>query len=99
VRIWTLGVAFSFGYQWHNWYGGTLLDATVLFSQGRTWENPKHRSDVLIASGLRLAYNWEFAPHWSVVPHAEGLFALNRITMQLDGHDAYKPRACSAGSD
>jgi hypothetical protein len=90
VRVWAIGADFSVGYRLGPLYGGTLLDAGLLFSQGGGVYNPKSSRDGLGAAGLRVAYLWDIAEHWALVPRADGLVALDRITMNLDGGEVFK---------
>ena len=90
VRAWSYGATFAFGFQSQGLYGGALFDAGQLSSRGVNVSSSKPDRSWYTATGIRVAYRWQLAQSWALVPRVDGLIALNTLKFLLKGGEVYK---------
>lgn len=93
VRAWTLGGTVSGAYYLGQLYAGALVDAVVFSARGQNVDHPRVRHPVFWSTGLRVGYAWKVGDRITLMPRLDGLFALSRMTLQLNQQDAYKTPA------
>jgi hypothetical protein len=90
VRVWSYAATLAMGFQSQGLYAGALFDTGQLASRGVNVSSSKSDRSWYAATGMRVAYNWQLAQGWALVPRVDGLIALNTLKFRLDGGDAYK---------
>jgi hypothetical protein len=70
--------------------GCYVLESALVVSQGSGVTNPHTGHALWIAQGPRLAYQWQPKHALGVVARLDGLWALERIGLELDGAPVYQ---------
>lgn len=70
--------------------GCYVLESALVASQGTGVTYPRAGHSLWIAQGPRLAYQWQLQHALGVVARLDGLWALERIGLELDGANVYQ---------
>jgi len=83
------GVTLAPCYRYGGWLGCYVLDAGLAVSTGEVAE-PRTDQSFWWAQGLRAAFRWNAAPRLGIAAELDGLLAMNRIALRIDGRDAFE---------
>ncbi len=70
--------------------GCYVLESALVVSQGAGVTHPRADHSLWVAQGPRLAYQWQPRHALGVVARLDGLWALERIGLELDGANVYQ---------
>jgi hypothetical protein len=89
VRVSSWGSVFYVGYESKGMYGGALVEAERLTSEGYGVTNSITNRSWWAGAGLRIGYEVLLTRYLSMVPHVDGIAEFRKLRLRVAGEEAH----------